>query len=498
MAFIFHRKPITYSAKTLSTLLEKFKTYTEEVSPNGDDKNQYEELTTAVKLISGGIKLVQQSRDALQALVNKLEKEFDELKLKGSRKELANEVEEIDAETRYNEKIAAANDLVYVLEARLTETRTKAQKIARKLGIDSETFEMSTSASSEISGTKRNTDTRTSEEDERLLTPNEAAWLSVDLSESSMAEREEVICRSLKPKQLKLPRFYGEEEEFPEFWAIFETLVHENKVLTTVEKMLLLKDSLKGKAEVVVKGIQLVPKNYQWMTEALKKKYGNKPINRAKVVQKLIDMRPAANNAESCTLVFDRIRMLINQMVSAGQDIRNMQDALWTEKILEKFPYSIVKNVLISTQEKEEIKIEDIMEQLEKQIDAKKYVESRLRNFTKGEYPKKRAENSYNEQDSPAAKSCVFCKSGNHVTGNCKTVTDIQSRRNAIRDEKLCWKCFSNEHSSNQCAKPNCQRCKGSSNDLFDRILMSKEMLASLEAEGTIMGQTKGLSRGNQ
>ncbi|KHJ93208.1 hypothetical protein OESDEN_06886 [Oesophagostomum dentatum] len=151
------------------------------------------------------------------------------------------------------------------------------------------------------------------------------------------------------------------------------------------------------------------------MTEALKKKYGNKPISRAKVVQKLIDMRPAANNAGSCTLVFDRIRMLINQM----------------------FPYSFVKNVLISTQEKEEIKIEDIMEQLEKQIDTKKYVELRLRIFTKGEYPKKRIENSHSEQDSPAAKSCVFCKSGNHVTGSCKAVIDVQSRRNAVRDEKI-------------------------------------------------------------
>ncbi|PIO53477.1 hypothetical protein TELCIR_25187, partial [Teladorsagia circumcincta] len=147
--------------------------------------------------------------------------------------------------------------------------------------------------------------------------------------------------------------------------------------------MLLLKDSLRGKAEVAVKGIQLIPKNYNWMIEALEKKYGNKPINRAKIVQRLIDMRPAANNADACYNVFDKIRMLINQMVSAGQDIRIAQDALWTEKILEKFPYSIVKNVLIATQSKDEVKIDDIMNELEKEIEAKKYVESRLRNFPK-------------------------------------------------------------------------------------------------------------------
>ena len=95
MSFIFHKKPIAYSAKTLSTLLDKFKTYVEEINPIGDDRNQYEELTTAVKLTSGDIRLIQQSRDALQALVNKLEKEFDELKSKGNRKELVSEVEKL-------------------------------------------------------------------------------------------------------------------------------------------------------------------------------------------------------------------------------------------------------------------------------------------------------------------------------------------------------------------------------------------------------------------
>ena len=221
MAFIFHKKPIAYSAKTLSTLLDKFKTYTEEVTPTGDDRNQYEELTTAVNLISSGIKLVQQSRDALQTLVNKLEKEFDELKLKGNRKELVAEVEEIDAETHYNEKIASANDIVYVLETRLTETRTKAQKIAQKLGIDQGKCEMNSSMTNDSSNSKRDVISHVNEENEGMLTPNEAAWLSEDLSEHGLVETEDVICRNLKPKQLKLPRFYGDEEDFPEFWAIF-------------------------------------------------------------------------------------------------------------------------------------------------------------------------------------------------------------------------------------------------------------------------------------
>ncbi|KAL6738168.1 hypothetical protein Aduo_011745 [Ancylostoma duodenale] len=429
MAFIFHKKPIAYSAKTLSTLLEKFKPYTEEISPNGDDSKQHEELTNAVNLITGGIKLIQQSRDALQSLVNKLEKEFDELKLKGNRKELVNEVEEIDNETHFNEKIASSNDMIYVLETRVNEARSKANKIAQK-GANQEKSETNTSTTSENALSKENTDNLCNDDTEREFSANDAAWLSEDVSETGLVDREDIICRTLKPQQLKLPRFYGDEEEFSEFWAVFASLVHENKVLSTIEKLLLLKDSLKGKAELAVKGIQLVPKNYPWMINALKKKYGNKPINRAKVVQKLVDLRPAANNAENCTYVYDKIKVLINQMVSAGQDIRKMQDALWTEKILEKFPYSIVKSVLITTQEMDEIKIDDIMDALEKQIEAKKYVESRLRNFSKFDHPKKRSDNTKREFSTINTKSCVFCEAPNHESVNCKSVTDVQTRRN--------------------------------------------------------------------
>ncbi|KAL6727976.1 hypothetical protein Aduo_009795 [Ancylostoma duodenale] len=222
MAFIFHRKPISYSAKTLSTLLEKYKSYREEVEPTGDENSQYDELTSTVNLLSGGIKIIQQSRDALQTLINKMEKEFDELKLKGNRRELANEIEEIDNEARFNEKIAADNDTLYVLEARLTETRSKRHKIATKLGIDPQKSEINTATSSEFSSSKRDIDAENNA-DEAELSPNENQWLSEDLSASSILAREEVICRTLKPQQLKLPRFYGDEEEFPEFWAIFET-----------------------------------------------------------------------------------------------------------------------------------------------------------------------------------------------------------------------------------------------------------------------------------
>ncbi|CAJ0591216.1 unnamed protein product [Cylicocyclus nassatus] len=300
--------------------------YSEGVSTSGNETKQLDELYNAADLISGGIELIRESRDALQILVDKLDKQFDDLNVKGNRKELLAEIEEIDKDTQYSGKIAAANDTMYVLKARLNETRTKAKRLAKKLDMPVHTETVSTSSDAAMKGEINGEDGE--------FSANAGAWLSEDLLINSVVESEDMMYRTLKPKQLKIPRFYGDEEEFAEYWAIFSTL-----------------DSLKGRAVIAVKGIEMVPKNYQWIIETLKKKYSNRPVNRARVVQKLVDMRPATNTAESCSDTHDKIRMLINQLVSAGQDIRKMQDALWTEKILEKFPYIIVKNVLTSTQE---------------------------------------------------------------------------------------------------------------------------------------------------
>ncbi|VDO88457.1 unnamed protein product [Haemonchus placei] len=136
MSLIFHKKPIGYSAKTLSTLLDKYSPYAEETNSEGDDRTQYEEYTTAVNLIADGIKIIKSSRDSLQSLVDKLEKEFDEAKSRGNKKDFINDIEDIDSECKFTEKIARANEIIYVLEARLTESRNKLPKLAQKLGIN--------------------------------------------------------------------------------------------------------------------------------------------------------------------------------------------------------------------------------------------------------------------------------------------------------------------------------------------------------------------------
>ena len=53
-------------------LLTKYQSYTEVLTPSGEDSEKYEEFYTAISLISGAIKIISSSRDRLQQLVDKM------------------------------------------------------------------------------------------------------------------------------------------------------------------------------------------------------------------------------------------------------------------------------------------------------------------------------------------------------------------------------------------------------------------------------------------
>ncbi|ETN77502.1 hypothetical protein NECAME_03166 [Necator americanus] len=137
--------------------------------------------------MTGGIRIIVSSRDHLQNLIEGLKKENEEAKINANKKELEKELEEIDKESQFSEKFAQTKDMLYILEARTNEYRVKKQKIAAELGVDP--------LKSELKQLKFMT----------KLKWHNAQWLSENVSENS-DDKEKSICRTLKPKQLELPR----------------------------------------------------------------------------------------------------------------------------------------------------------------------------------------------------------------------------------------------------------------------------------------------------
>ncbi|KAK6761185.1 hypothetical protein RB195_022302 [Necator americanus] len=236
--------------------------------------------------------------------------------------------------------------------------------------------------------------------------------------------------------RLNLPKhLYRDAKEFAEYWAIFETLVHKTKELDVMEKILLLKENLRVRAQTAKKDIKLIPENYNWIIKTLQETYCNKSINRSQIMQKLVNMRPANSSADNSSVVFDQIHVLVNQMITAGYDVQNTCDPIWCEAVIAKFPSDIIQPVLISGQAFEQQTIEDLLAQIKKEVAAKSYIENRLGRSINNKVSTPKAK--YISQQPLANEWCLFCHKGHHPM-LCRTVTEQNSRRKIIEDDNRC------------------------------------------------------------
>lgn len=362
----------------------------------------------------------------MQSKIDKMEEFYHSTKSKSEQKEMLADIEEFDKESQYSEVLKEATSFACNIESRIAYAKSELQKVQLRLRIPA-----SHPGASQLN-----------DGDSNFI--NDQGSSATQLTRGS---------RSVRVPSVKLPEFNGNPEEFPEYWAVFETLVHDNSEISTIEKIALLKESLKGPAEKVIRGIKPIPDNYQWMVDTVTKRFGNKPTNRSTIVQKLFDLRPASKQGHSCQECFDTIKTLVNQMVSAGYDIRDTCDPMWSETILQKFPYEIVRDILVKNQSTDTLKIEELLDALEKEICAKAYVEQRLGSTY-----------SYKERDNRAQRHCqsvlcIFCGKTNHNSMVCRTMTDRQQRRAVLKEKRACWKCFQTNHSSSHCQKSNCTTC---------------------------------------
>ncbi|EYC29821.1 hypothetical protein Y032_0005g2278 [Ancylostoma ceylanicum] len=175
---------------------------------------------------------------------------------------LLSNLEEIEKETHFNDVMGKATEMTFMLEARMTEAESNKNRLSRKLSVKKQQNPVMMETETNIMMSKESTEGMN--DNNLYFSSNQGSeWLSEDGSNGTAdhSNDSQSSCKSIKTPVLTLPKFFGVDEDFPELWAIYETLVHNNKNLSTVEKMMCLKESLTGKSDSAIKGIQLIPQN---------------------------------------------------------------------------------------------------------------------------------------------------------------------------------------------------------------------------------------------
>ncbi|XP_065182125.1 uncharacterized protein LOC135812837 [Sycon ciliatum] len=138
---------------------------------------------------------------------------------------------------------------------------------------------------------------------------------------------------------LKIPQFSGSVLEWPEFWSLFTSTVHEHPTLSIVSKFVYLNDSLKGEARDAIAGIALTESNYHLAVETLKTKFGQPQLIIGGLYARLQQLPEAGHNFESIKSTFDSIDKILRQLSTLGEDVDSQR--LLIHQILAKFPLAV-------------------------------------------------------------------------------------------------------------------------------------------------------------
>lgn len=97
-----------------------------------------------------------------------------------------------------------------------------------------------------------------------------------------------------KPKlpAIEIPSFSGEIREWQLFYASFNTIVHQNSLLTDAEKLYYLLSKLTGKALSQVSGIAPCAENYDLILQTLTDKYDDKRMLVSMYLNQLFEFKP--------------------------------------------------------------------------------------------------------------------------------------------------------------------------------------------------------------
>ncbi|EYC41978.1 hypothetical protein Y032_0548g3275 [Ancylostoma ceylanicum] len=262
---------------------------------------------------------------------------------------------------------------------------------------------------------------------------------------------------------LEVPQFSGNFREFNAFWSVFESLIHNDRDLTDIEKFLFLKQALRGKAAAAIQYLPVIGEKYQTAVKIVKKHF-DKSASMADILINEIERLPRAKEEpESCRETFEVLSSHLSHLEQTG--VAMNADRVWRRLILSKFPEFICRTVI--QKENEAGKAFDVND-IAATIDDIITLQETTSLITKTLFDVRQTSNStVQEEPSKIRQREGRCKRAclcgeQHSPYNCTEFNTPESRRAEACRQRVCWKCFDKGHNSLECKFygpcPNCMQ----------------------------------------
>ena len=267
--------------------------------------------------------------------------------------------------------------------------------------------------------------------------------------------------------KLALPTFSGNILEWQTFWDSYESAVHENQMLTNVQKFNYLKAQLRDEALESITGFALTNANYEEAVSVLTDRFGqtDKIIN--SYMQALLEIQQPKNQLTSLRKFYDKMESYVRGLEALGQS-QETYGKLLVPIILNKLPGEVRRNLArehksntwmlrdLRKSIREEINIMDAGQ--EAQAPQSIPTTSFFHAGTKQTKPQRNHTTHKYAQHSIEKRPCIFCKDM-HAPSACTKVTDPTARMNIVKRDKLCFNCLGNHRISECKSKHTCKTC---------------------------------------
>ena len=104
------------------------------------------------------------------------------------------------------------------------------------------------------------------------------------------------------PKLDEAKRFNGKIEEWQEFWDCYQSSIHSNTALSSVDKFSYLRGLLGGAAKIAIAGLALTTANYQVAIDSLKERFGKAIVIERTHVNDLLNVSPVYHDKDTAGL----------------------------------------------------------------------------------------------------------------------------------------------------------------------------------------------------
>ena len=307
---------------------------------------------------------------------------------------------------------------------------------------------------------------------QELLLPNKPTIVSEPSVSLGRPTYEYVRKVRAKLPKLELRKFSGKPQDWQEFWDGFESAVHGNEELSSIDKFSYLKYYLEDAAKKVISGLELTERNYRVAVEILKDRFAKPTLIKQAHIRDMMNLSPVFNekNIKRMRDLYDSLETHFRGLEALGV-YQESYSCIVVPTVMEKIPDAVRLNMIRGIKNLDEWTMEALLYAFKEELEirernqptfkATRHDDDMKSRFT-GKAPTSGSTlHATTNMDSGerGKKFCVFCK-GNHEEICCKNVVNIKERKNIISKYGRCFCCLKRNHKAFECrSKFFCVKC---------------------------------------